>query len=213
MSVDGINASQLGNNDEIGNLHDVNEDQLEYVGAIRMAPAVGNVMFHVTSTMLKFKFWRKRVIGRAKAHSMIHRVTRDMARPMLSLRGPAHRKKAKGVVIAIEVTPPQATPPKPSQGSVKSKGKKQTFRTSNTCNTCNSTGTSSACSPNTPIVVHEWAESHWLVDYLGGEVVATDCVMYKYPEQFAARVKPKDEMKQYSVDHRVDRRARLSPPI
>jgi len=34
MSVNGSNANQLGNNDDIRNLHDVNEDQLGCAGAI-----------------------------------------------------------------------------------------------------------------------------------------------------------------------------------
>ncbi|WMV46690.1 hypothetical protein MTR67_040075 [Solanum verrucosum] len=37
----------------------------------------------------------------------------DMARPKISVRGPAPRKKAKGVVIGAEVTPPRATQSKP----------------------------------------------------------------------------------------------------
>uniref|UniRef100_M1DS34 Putative plant transposon protein domain-containing protein n=1 Tax=Solanum tuberosum TaxID=4113 RepID=M1DS34_SOLTU len=41
------------------------------------------------------------------------------------------RKKAKGVVIAAEVTPPRATSHKPPQGSLKGKGKKQVVASSN----------------------------------------------------------------------------------
>ncbi|WMV32588.1 hypothetical protein MTR67_025973 [Solanum verrucosum] len=53
MSVNGRNTSQLGNNDDIENLHDVNEDQLGGVGAIRLSLTVGNTMFYVTNTMLQ----------------------------------------------------------------------------------------------------------------------------------------------------------------
>ena len=53
MSVTGNNAIQLGHNDDIGNLHDVNEDQLGSACAIRFPSIVGNVVFHVNSTMLQ----------------------------------------------------------------------------------------------------------------------------------------------------------------
>jgi len=53
MSVNRSNASQLGNNDDIGDLHDVNVDLVGNSGAIRLPLTVGNAMFHVTSTMLQ----------------------------------------------------------------------------------------------------------------------------------------------------------------
>jgi len=53
MSINGSNASQLGHNDDIGNLHDVNDDLLGSVGAIGLPRVVGNVIFQVTSTMLQ----------------------------------------------------------------------------------------------------------------------------------------------------------------
>uniref|UniRef100_M1DLW6 Uncharacterized protein n=1 Tax=Solanum tuberosum TaxID=4113 RepID=M1DLW6_SOLTU len=40
MSVNGSNASKLGNNDDIGNMHDVNKDQLGSAGAIRLPPTM-----------------------------------------------------------------------------------------------------------------------------------------------------------------------------
>lgn len=52
MSVNGSIAIQLDNNDDIGNLHDVNEGQLENASVIRLHPAVGNAVFHMTNTML-----------------------------------------------------------------------------------------------------------------------------------------------------------------
>ncbi|KAK4718120.1 hypothetical protein R3W88_016458 [Solanum pinnatisectum] len=53
MSVNGSNASQLGHNDDIGNLHNVNEYQLGSAGAIQLPPVMVNAVFHVTSTMLQ----------------------------------------------------------------------------------------------------------------------------------------------------------------
>uniref|UniRef100_M1DE24 Uncharacterized protein n=1 Tax=Solanum tuberosum TaxID=4113 RepID=M1DE24_SOLTU len=53
MSVNGSNASQLGNNDDIGNLHDVNEDQLGSACVIRLPTTVGNAVFYVTNSMLQ----------------------------------------------------------------------------------------------------------------------------------------------------------------
>ena len=38
---------------DVGNMNDVDPDQIGSAGAIRLPPTVGNVVFHVTGTMLQ----------------------------------------------------------------------------------------------------------------------------------------------------------------
>lgn len=52
MSVNMIIASQLGNNDDIRNFHDVNADLLGNVGDILLPLKVSNVVFRVTNSVM-----------------------------------------------------------------------------------------------------------------------------------------------------------------
>ena len=61
ISVNGSNIwrddpNDLNNdvqNDDVGNLQDVNPDKIRSAGAIRLPPTVGNEVIHVIGTMLK----------------------------------------------------------------------------------------------------------------------------------------------------------------
>lgn len=52
MSVNGTCSSQHGNNDDIGNKHDINENKFRIMGPFLLPQNVGNAVFDMTKTML-----------------------------------------------------------------------------------------------------------------------------------------------------------------
>jgi len=82
MSFNGSTASQLGQNDDIGNLNDVNEAQLGSLGAIRLPPVMGNVVFYMNSMMLKL-LQLKGLFG-----GLAHKDPHDHIRNFVEVSGP-----------------------------------------------------------------------------------------------------------------------------
>uniref|UniRef100_M1DQL9 Uncharacterized protein n=1 Tax=Solanum tuberosum TaxID=4113 RepID=M1DQL9_SOLTU len=121
MSVNGSNTSQLGHNDDIGNLNDVNKVNLGGVGAIRLPPIIGNTVFNVTSTMLFFP--PSRMMSLRDNIQSFKRLD-GFPRPKVARKNQPPQKRARVIVINKEVAPSHKALEKipPTRGKGKGKG-------------------------------------------------------------------------------------------